>query len=102
MMDQLFHLCHHVRFRRIHVFPVRDIDRSAGEFVDHLPQDSDALPHLLDPHQVTIVTIARAADHYVEIVVVVIQVGMFTPQVVLDAAPTQVRPRKGVRNRAIL
>src|SRR5438132_10941216 len=74
MMDQLFHLCHAARFRRSRIFPVCDVDRSTWKFIDHLPQDPDALAHLLDPYQIPIITIARAADHHVEIIFVVIEV----------------------------
>src|SRR4051812_47799546 len=67
MMDQLFHLSHDMRFRRRHVFPIRDVDWSAGEFAHYLAQDPDALSHFFDTHQITIVTVTRATDHNIEI-----------------------------------
>ena len=101
MMDQFFHLRHHARFRRRHVFPIGDVDRAARQFVDHLAQDAHALPHFFDPHQIAIVAIARAADHDIEIVLLVIEIGMFAPQIVLDAAAAQIRAGKRVGDRAI-
>src|SRR4029077_20282486 len=77
-------------------------DRAAGQFIDHLPQDSDALAHFLDTHQIAIVTIARAADYHVEIIFVVIEVRMLAPQIVIDPATPQVRAGESVRNRALL
>src|SRR2546423_8289840 len=101
MMDQFLHLCHDLGFRRHHAFPIRNIDRTVRQLIDDLPQDSDALAHFFDPHQVAIVTITGAADHNFEIVVLVIEIRMFAPQIVLDSAAAQIRSRKRIRNRAI-
>ena len=101
-MDQLFHLCHHPRFWRGHIFPICDVDRSAGKLIDHLAQDPHALAHFLNPHQITIITIACTADHHVEIIFVVIEIRVFAPQIVVDPASAQVGAGKGVRNRAHL
>src|SRR6266571_9494932 len=68
MMDEFLHLRHDARLRRQHVFPIRDIDRAAWNCFHHLPQNPDALPHLFDPDQISIVTITRAADDHFEVV----------------------------------
>src|SRR5438270_10316804 len=59
MMNQFLHLRHHVRFWRRHVLPVGHIDRTTWQSLDYLAQNFHALPHLFDPHQITIVAIAR-------------------------------------------
>src|SRR5262245_42968415 len=102
MMNQLFHLCHHPRFRWGHVFPVRNVDRTAWQLIDGLPQNSRALAHLFDSHQVTIVAIARGADDHLEIVLVVIEIRMFAAQIVFDSTSSQVWSRDRVRDRALL
>ena len=73
-----------------------------GQFIDHLPQNSRALPHLLDSHQITIVTIACAADDHVEIVLVVVEIRMFAAQIVFDSAAAQVWAGNRIRDRALL
>src|SRR5215470_7210324 len=102
MVNQLFHLCHHPRFRRGHVFPVRNVDRTAGQLIDGLAQNSRALTHLFDSHQVTIVAIARGADDHLEIVLVVIEIRMFTAQIVFDSTSSQVWSRNRIRDCALL
>ena len=73
-----------------------------GKFVDHLPQNANALPHFFDANEIAIVAIARAADDHVEVVFVVIEIGMFAAQIVFDAAAAQVRTGKRVSDGAIL
>ena len=102
MMDQFLHLRHDARFGRRDVFPVRNVDRSARKFIDHLAQNPYTLPHLLNAHQIAIVAIARAADHDIEIVLTIIEIGVLTPQIVFDPAAAQVWPGKGIGNRAVL
>src|SRR5437879_4121474 len=89
MVDELLHLRHDVRLWWKHIFPIGHINRPARQLSDHLAQNPNALPHLFDAHQITIVAIAGTADHDIEIVLLVIEIGMFAPQVVLDAARAQ-------------
>src|SRR5206468_9774013 len=84
------------------VFPNRNIDRTARQFIDDLPQNSRALTHLLESHQITIVTVACAADDHVEIVLVVVEIRMFAAQIVFDSASPQVWSGNRVRDRALL
>src|SRR5262249_17754582 len=65
------------------------------------PQNSRALAHLLDSHQITIVTIACAADHHIEVVLVVVEIRMFAAQIVFDSTSAQVWPGNRVRDRAL-
>ena len=101
-MDELLHLGHDSRLRWRHVLPIRDVYWAAGKFIDRLPQDPHALPHLLDAHQITIVTIACTANHHVEVVLAVIEIRMFPPQIVFDPASAQVWAGEGISNRALL
>ena len=101
MMDQLFHLRHDMRFRRRHVFPIHDINRPVRQFIDNLAQDPHALPHLLNTHQITIITISRTADHDIEIVILIIEIWVLTPQIMFDPASTQIWTGKRVGNRPI-
>src|SRR5215510_6073726 len=84
------------------VFPIRNVDGASGQLIDDLHQNSRALTHLFDSHQITIVTIACAADHDVEIVLVVVEIRMFTAQIMFDSAPPQVWPRNRICDRALL
>src|SRR4029077_6372268 len=93
-----FHLRHDPRFGWHHVFPIRYVDGATRQFIDYLTQDANALAHFFDSHQIAIVTVPSTADHDVKIVLRVIEVWMFAPQIVLDAAATQVWTRKRVRN----
>ena len=63
-----------------------------GQIVDHLTQDPHALPHLFDAHQVAVVAIAGAADRDIEVVLLVIEIGMFAAEIVFHAAAAQIRP----------
>src|SRR5580765_2940029 len=90
-----------MRFWWHDVLPIGDIDRAGRKLVDDLPQNERALSHLLDPHEVTIVTIASAADDNLEVILLVIEIWMFPPQIVFDAAPAQIRSGHGVSNGAI-
>src|SRR5205085_8100837 len=78
------------------------VDRALGQLVDHLTQNLRTLAHFLDPNEIPVVTIPRATDHYIEVVVLVIQVRMFSSQVVVDAATAEVWARQRICNRAIL
>src|SRR5206468_8831408 len=89
MVNQFLHFCHHVRFRRRYIFPIGHVDRTDRQPFNHLPQNFYALPHLLDPHQVAIVAIARASDYHFEIVLFVIEIRMFAPQIVFNTAAAQ-------------
>src|SRR5262249_8364625 len=101
-MRNLSSLLRHLsRSRRGHVFPIRNIDRTAGQFIDDLPQNARALSNLFESHQITIVTIARASDDHVEIVLIVIEVRMFAAQIVFDSTSPQVWPRNRIRDRAL-
>src|SRR5262249_61766028 len=86
---------------RGHVFPVRTVDWPARQLIDPLPQNSRALTHLFDSHQVAIVTISRAADDHVEIVLVVIEIRMFAAQIVFDSTAPQGWARNGMCDRAL-
>src|SRR5437867_7269923 len=102
MVNQFLHFCHHVRFWRLRVFPIGHVDRPAWQSVDHLPQNCCALPHFLDSDQIAIITIPRAADHYLKIVLFIIEIRMFAPQIVFDAAGAQNWTRERVSYRAFL
>src|ERR1044071_6524036 len=67
MVNELLHFGHHARLRWRHVFPVHDIDRAVRQFLDDLPKDAGALPHLLKAHEITIVTIPSRADDDLEV-----------------------------------
>ena len=73
----------------------------ARQVLDHLPQDARALPHLFQPNEVAIVAVARRSDDHFEIVVLVIEIGMFAPQIVFDSAAAQIRPGKSVGDGAV-
>src|SRR5262249_47208544 len=81
--------------------PIDHVDGAAWQFLYYLSQDADALAHFLDSHQVPIVTVPSAADHHVEIVLLVIEVWMFTSQIVRDPAAAQIRPRNGISNDSL-
>src|SRR4029077_7323245 len=102
MMDQFFHLGHDVRFGRHHVFPIGDVDGASWQFIYYLPQDPDALPHFLDSYKIAVIAISSATDHYVEIILLVVEIGVFAPQIVLDPAAAQIWPRNGISNCAFL
>src|SRR5438034_6975198 len=70
--------------------------------MDTLPQYSRALTHLLNSHQITIVTIASTIEAHVEIVLVVVEIRMFAAQIVFDSASPQVWPGNRIRDRALL
>ena len=84
-----------------HVFPIDDIDRAARHFVEQLPQNVRALPHLFQAHQIAIVAVARGADRDLEIVFFVIEIRMLPAQIVIDAAAAQVRAGEAVGDGAI-
>src|SRR4030095_59836 len=102
MMDQLFHLGHNSRFGWHHVFPIGYVNGATGQFIDYLTQNANALAHFLYSYKVAIVTVSGASDHYIKIVLLVIEIWMFAPQIVLDAASTQVRTRQRVRDGSLV
>src|SRR5439155_12301200 len=60
-----------------------------------------ALPHLFDPNEIAIVAVTCRSGHHFEVVLIVIEVRMFPPQIVFDSTATQVRPRKRVSDGTI-
>src|SRR3982750_2545649 len=72
VMDEFLHLGEYARLRRSHILPIVHVDRTVGQFIDHLPQNFDALAHLFDSNQVTIITITGAANYDIEVVVFVV------------------------------
>src|SRR5256885_5971781 len=101
MMDEFLHLRQHPRFWRTHILPIVDIDRTLRQTFDHLPQNFCALPHFFDADKITIVTVSGTADHNIEIILLVLEVWMRTPQVMLYTASSQIRPGERIRNCAI-
>ena len=58
--------------------------RTCGHLVEALLDDPETLPHLRNPHEVPVVTIAIAANRHVEVDKVIGVVGGRLPDVVLD------------------
>ena len=67
--------------------------RTAGQLVEALVQDADALAHFLHANEVAVIAIAGAANHHIKVVAGVIEIWMFAPEIVLDTATTQIWTR---------
>ena len=91
MVDQLLHLHQHALLGRQDVLAVDHVDRAVGQFVERLFEDTHALAHFFQPHQIAVVAIADRADGNVEVVVLVVEIRMLLAQVVIDAGAAQVR-----------
>src|SRR5438477_9461819 len=102
MVNEFLHFCQHPRLGRTHILPIVYVDRTVWQFLNDLTQNAHALTHFLDPDQVSVITIPGAANHHVEVVAVVIQVGMFSSKIVLDAATAKVWTGYRIGNRSIL
>src|SRR5438552_14335023 len=77
MVDERFDVVHGARlwwWRGKRMFPIA---WSAGHIVDALLDNPQALAHLLDVYGRTIVTVARAANRYIEFELVVAGIGLF-------------------------
>src|SRR5438067_1674093 len=92
---------------RLHAAKTRIAQKTAEiTFIDRiLPLRSlnclKSLPHHLEPNYIAIVPIACRAGHYLEVILIIIEIRMLPPQIVFDAAATQIWARKGIRNNAI-
>src|SRR5207253_2289993 len=98
---EFLHFCHYPCFGWQHVLPIRDIDRAARKLIYYLTQDFRTLPHLLDPDEIAVVAITDRSENDIKIVLIIVEIRMFTSQIVLDAAPAKVRTGKGVSDRSI-
>src|SRR5258706_12389417 len=90
MVDERFDVVHGARlwwWRR--KWMVR-IAWSTGHIVDALLDNPEALAHLLDVHGRTIVTVARAANRYIEFELVVAGIGLFLAKIPIETARAQV------------
>src|SRR5258708_4491424 len=65
---------------------------SAGHIVDALLDNPEALAHLLDVYGRTIVTVARAANRYIEFELVVAGIRLFLSKIPIETARAQVWP----------
>src|SRR5262245_41815398 len=93
MVDQLLHPRQHSVLGRQDNFHVRHIDGSAGQLIQALVYYSHTLPHLLDPQQVTVVTVSFCPNGDVEIELIVNQIRPRSSQIELHTAATQVWSR---------
>ncbi len=59
------------------------------------------MPHLLHPHEITIVTVAGASDRDFKVVFLVIEIRMFPPHVVVDSAAAEIGAGEAVSDGAI-
>ena len=102
MVNQFLHLHQNRRFFRRQIFWVLHRDRTFGQFLNRLTQDFDALTHLFESNQVTIVGIANRPDRDIEIVVLVVEVRLGFSDVVLNAAAANVRTGQTIRDSVFL
>src|SRR5580693_2072204 len=75
MMNQFLHFHQDFRFIRGQIFWVLYRDRSRGQFLDYLTQDTDALTHLFKSYEIAVVGVTDGTDRDVKIVLLVIKVG---------------------------
>src|SRR5262249_2859074 len=67
---------------------------------DYLAENADALPHLFNPNQVTIIAVTDTADGNFKIVLFVVEVRMFAPKIVLHTAAAQIWSRERIGDGA--
>ncbi len=92
MVDQAFHVPHHVRLgRRDDLGRVRD-DGTLGHLIQTLGDDAAALAHLLHPHPVAVVGVAVLADRHLPLDLAVGAVRLQLPHVVGDSGGPEHRP----------
>src|SRR6266567_1525508 len=90
MVDERFDVVHGARLWWWRGKRMVRIAWSAGHIVDALLDNPEALAHLLDVYGRTIVTVARAANRYIEFELVVAGIGLFPAKIPLESARAQV------------
>src|SRR5260370_6689656 len=90
MVDERFDVMHGARLWWWRRKGMVRIGRSAGAVVDALLDNPEALAHLLDVYGRTIVTVARAANRYIELELVVAGIGLFLAKIPIETARAQV------------
>ena len=85
VVDELLHLLEDLLLRGEGALAVDHVDGAAGDSVDGLTQDAQALTHLLDTDEVAVVAVADGADRNLEVVLLVVEVGMGLADIVVDA-----------------
>ena len=107
-MDQFLHAGQHLVFGGQNRLAIGDVHRFLGlvavatrQFVQALAEQMDALPHFLNPAQVTIITIAHRTQRHLKFQLVVNQIRMRFAQIKIHPAAAQVRPGQTVINRRL-
>ena len=103
VLNQPFHLGIDLVLRRWDDAVVLDVEDAARrDPLEGLLRDPDALPHLLDAYEITIVDVAVRARRDVELVGLVAQIGERPAHVVADAHCTRDRADEAVGDRIFL
>src|SRR5260370_19996335 len=90
MVDERFDVVHGARLWWWRGKRMVRIAWSAGHSVDALLDSPEALAHLLDVYGRTIVTVARAANRYIEFELVIAGIGLFFTKIRIETARAQV------------
>ena len=85
MVDELLHFLEDLLLHGEGALPVDDIHRATGNGVDRLPQDPEALAHLLNADEVAVKAVAHGTDGNIKIILLVVEVGAGLANVVLDS-----------------
>ena len=102
VVDEFLHLREDRLFVRKGGLGVVPVDRTGGQFVEDLAEDRNALADLLKPDEIAVVAVAHGADGHIEVVVLVIEIGVFLAKVVVHPAAPEVRAREAKGDGVLL
>src|SRR5215831_17545553 len=90
VMDEFLHLGQDSRFRGRHILPIGNVNGPGGQVLHYLTQDPNALSHFFDPDKIAIIAITGRTDDDIEVIFLVIQIRVFTTQIMFYPARAQV------------